>query len=158
MDDIKNLVPYCFRFVQGIIDTDDLPLNISREILQNNDYFKKISISITNRIFKMLNVLSLDKDKYLLFWKQFGSVLKEGLADTNIDKNKISNLLRFNSSKFDSNVFVSLDDYLNRMKIGQDKIFYITSDNYISAKNSPHLELYNKKEIEVLFLLDKIDE
>ncbi len=158
MDDIENLIPYCFRFVQGIIDTDDLPLNISREILQNNDYFKKISISLTNRIFKMINDLSLNKDKYNIFWKQFGFILKEGLADNNIDKNKISCLLRFNSSKFNSDIFVSLEDYLNRMKIGQDKIFYITSDNYISAKNSPHLELYNKKEIEVLFMLDKIDE
>ncbi len=158
MQNIKNLIPYCFRFVQGIIDTDDLPLNISREILQNNDYFKKISLSLKNRIFKMINKLSLDKDKYNLFWKQFGFIIKEGLADNNIDKYQISNLLRFNSSKTGIDKFISLEDYLNKMKIGQDKIFYITSDNYISAKNSPHLELYIKKDIEVLFMLDRIDE
>ncbi len=158
MDDIKNLIPFCFRFVQGIMDTNDLSLNISREILQDNNYLKKIRVSLTNRIFKILNDLSLNIIKYNLFWNQFGVVLKEGLADNDIDKYKISILLRFYSSKFNDKSLVSLDDYISRMKIGQDKIFYITAENYISANNSPHLELYIKKDIEVLFLIDKIDE
>ncbi len=158
MDDIKNLIPYCFRFIQGVLDTNDLPLNISREILQDNIILKKIRVSLTNRIFKMLLNLSLDDKKYIIFWKQFGIILKEGLADNDIDKYKISSLLRFNSSKFDENIFISLEDYISRMKIGQDKIFYITSENYISSKNSPHLELYIKNDIEVLFMIDKIDE
>ncbi len=158
MDDIKDLVPYCFRFIQGIIDTNDLPLNISREILQDNIILKKIRLSLTNRIFKILEELSLNNKKYNIFWKQFGVILKEGLADNNIDKIKLSCLLRFNSSKFNEDIFVSLQEYINRMKIGQDKIFYITSENYNSSKNSPHLELYIKKDIEVLFMIDKIDE
>ncbi len=158
MDNIKNLIPYCLRFVQGIIDTNDLPLNISREILQDNIVLKKIKNSITNRIFKILEQLSLNSKKYNIFWKQFGIILKEGLADNNIDKYKLSCLLRFNSSKFDENIFISLEEYISRMKVGQDKIFYITSENYISSKNSPHLEIYLKKDIEVLFMIDKIDE
>ncbi len=158
MDDIKKLIPYCLRFVQGIIDTDDLPLNISREILQNNYVLKRLGNSITNKIFKMLNNLSLDIDKYNIFWNQFGLVLKEGLADNSIEKTKITKLLRFNSSKYDIKELISLDNYVNNMKIGQDKIYYINSENYISAKNSPHLEIFDKKNIEVLFMLDRIDE
>ncbi len=158
MDNIKDLLPYCFRFVQGILDTNDLPLNVSREILQDNIFLKKIKISLTNRIFKMLEKLSINNKKYNIFWKKFGVVLKEGLADNNIDKYKISSLLRFNSSKFNKDIFISLEDYISRMKIGQDKIFYITSENYISSKNSPHLEIYLKNDIEVLLMVDKIDE
>ncbi len=158
MDNINNIIPTYFRFIQGLIDVDNLSLNISREILQENECLKKISISLTNRIFKMLNDLTVDTIKYKIFWKNFGNILKEGLVDSNIDKFNIINLLRFYSSKSDDEILVSLQNYIDNMKVGQDKIFYLTSDNYFTAKNSPHLEIYNKNNIEVLFLIDKIDE
>ncbi len=158
MDNINNIIPTYFRFIQGLIDIDNLSLNISREILQENECLKKISISLTNRIFKMLNNLTTDTVKYKIFWKNFGNILKEGLVDSNIDKFNIINLLRFYSSKSDDESLISLQNYIDNMKVGQDKIFYLTSDNYFTAKNSPHLEIYNKNNIEVLFLIDKIDE
>ncbi len=159
MNDVKKLLPYYLRFTQGIIDASDIPLNVSREFLQDDIFLKKLKLSITKRILKMLDILSRDKVKYNCFWKQFGFVFKEGLAEDQVNKHNISLLLRFNSTRFDNfDDFVSLEDYLLSMKPGQDKIFYLTSDNYVVAKNSPHLEVYNNKKIEVLLLCDKIDE
>ncbi len=159
MDDVKKLLPYYLRFTQGIIDTSDLPLNVSREFLQDDVVLSSLKFSITKRILKMLEILSKDKVKYDCFWKQFGFVFKEGLAEDQVNKHIISLLLRFNSTRYDnSDKFVSLEDYLLKMKPGQDKIFFITSDNYLIAKSSPHLEIYNNKGIEVLLLCDKIDE
>ncbi len=159
MDDNKKLLPYYLRFIQGIIDTNDLNLNISREILQDDIVIKNIRNSITKKILKMLKILSYNKDKYICFWKNFGSILKEGFAEDKINIYDITCLLRFNSTKSDNcNIYCSLEEYINRMKPGQDKIFYLTSDNFSIAKNSPHLEYYRKMEIEVLYLYDKIDE
>ncbi len=159
MEGITKIVPFYLRFVQGIIDTNDLSLNVSREILQDSNFINILRISITNKVINMLNKLSLDKDKYCIFWKEFGNIFKEGLAEDEINRYKISLLLRFcsthNSSK---NEYISLEDYLNRMIPGQDKIFYIISDNYYSAFNSPHLEIYRKKNIEVLLMFNRIDE
>ncbi len=159
MDGIKKIVPFYLRFIQGIVDTSFLSLNISREILQDSNLIDKLRVSLTNRIFKMLEQLTLDKNKYIIFWKNFGNILKEGLAEDEKNLYKISLLLRFNSTYFkDSNNYTSLEDYLNRMQVGQNKIFYIITDNYLSSYNSPHLEFYRSKNIEVLLMFDKIDE
>ncbi len=159
MDDNKKILPAYLRFVQGLIDFSDIPLNVSREIVQDNDVVSKISLSITKKILNMLNNLSLDKKKYDCFWKNFGSILKEGIAEDINNKDLIALLLRFNSTySKDVYDYISLQEYLDRMKPGQDKIYYITADSYIIAKNSPHLESYNKRNIEVLLLCDKIDE
>ncbi len=158
MDDLKKILPFYLRFVQGIIDTNNLSLNVSREILQDDPFIGKLKISITKRILKMLHDLSLEKNKYNIFWKQFGNVFKEGLAEDNINRYDISLLLRFNSSIKNKDEYISLEEYLNNMISGQDKIYYITSDNYLSAYNSPHLEIYRKKNIEVLIMFDRIDE
>ncbi len=159
MDSITKIVPFYLRFIQGIIDTNDLPLNISREILQNSDFINILRVSITNKVLKMLNKLSLNKDNYFIFWKEFGNIFKEGLAEDQSNNYKISLLLRFSSTYYNSEKkYVSLEDYLNRMIPGQDKIFYIISDNYLSSFNSPHLEIYRKKNIEVLLMYNRIDE
>ncbi len=159
MEGINKIVPFYLRFVQGIVDTSDLPLNISREILQNSNIINILCISITNKILNMLNKLSLNKDKYNIFWKEFGNIFKEGLAEDEINRYKISLLLRFCSTYYNSkDKYVSLEDYLNRMLPNQDKIFFIISDNYSSAFNSPHLEIYRKKNIEVLLMFNRIDE
>ncbi len=159
MDGIKKIIPFYLRFVQGIVDTNIVSLNISREILQNTSLVNKLCISLTNRVLKILDQLSLDKNKYNIFWKNFGNILKEGLAEDEKNNYKISLLLRFNSTYLNNNKdYVSLEDYLSRMKVGQDKIFYIITDNYVSCLNSPHLEFYRNKNIEVLLMFDKIDE
>ncbi len=159
MDGIKKIIPFYLRFVQGIVDTNILSLNISREILQDSILINKLCISLTNRILKILEQLSLNKNKYNIFWKIFGNILKEGLAEDEKNNYKISLLLRFNSTYLnDSEDYVSLENYLSRMQVGQDKIFYIITDNYISCLNSPHLEFYRNKNIEVLLMFDKIDE
>ncbi len=159
MDGINKIVPFYLRFIQGIIDTNNLSLNISREILQDDDFINILRVSITNKVINMLNKLSLDKDKYYIFWKEFGNIFKEGLAEDEVNRYKISLLLRFCSTYYSSKKkYISLEDYLNRMLPGQDKIFYIISDNYYSAFNSPHLEIYRKKNIEVLLMFNRIDE
>ncbi len=159
MDGIKKIIPFYLRFIQGIVDTNCLSLNISREILQDSDLINKLRISLTNRVFRMLEQLTSKKDKYIIFWKNFGNILKEGLAEDEKNLYKISLLLRFNSTYLNSDKdYVSLEEYLNRMQIGQNKIFYIITDNYLSSLNSPHLEFYRNKNIEVLLMFDRIDE
>ncbi|MGP1945423.1 MAG: molecular chaperone HtpG [Arsenophonus sp. ER-QC15-MAG3] len=161
MDEAEQFMPNYLRFIRGIIDSNDLPLNISREILQNNDITRSLRIALTKRVLQMLKTLSKNEPKqYQEFWKEFGLVLKEGPAEDTINKEVITELLRFASTKNNSNLQdVSLEDYVNRMiKNGQEKIFYLTADSYTAAKNSPHLEAFRKKEIEVLLLFDRIDE
>ncbi|AZP36364.1 Chaperone protein HtpG [Candidatus Annandia adelgestsuga] len=160
MEDVKQFLPYYLRFIKGIIDSNDLPLNVSREILQNNNIIKNIRLSLTKRIINMIKKLSKDENKFKIFWNKFGLILKEGVVEDLINKKDIINLLRFSSSfnKDDSTKIISLKDYVSRMKTNQDKIYFITADNFKSAKNSPHLELFYKEKIEVLLLFDRIDE
>lgn len=160
MDDVKKFVPNYLRFIRGIIDSKDLPLNISREILQNNNSFNILKNSITKNILKLLEKLSENEpEKYQKFWKEFGLVFKEGVAEDQNNKELIIKLLRFASTRNESDVQnISLQNYIDKMDTKQKEIFYITADNYISAKNSPHLEIYNEKKIEVLLLYDRIDE
>lgn len=160
MDDTQQLLPGYLRFVKGIVDSNDLPLNISREILQNNKVIESIRAGITKRMLSTLESLAKDDpEKYKKFWKAFGSVLKEGPAEDFANREAIAKLLRFSSTQTDSlEQNISFDDYLARMKPGQDKIYYITADTFNAAKNSPHLEFFRKKGIEVLLLTDRIDE
>jgi molecular chaperone HtpG len=160
MDDAEQFMPSYLRFVQGLIDSNDLPLNVSREILQDNQVTKAMRISITKRVLGMLEKLAKDDaDKYQSFWAEFGQVLKEGPAEDFANRERIAGLLRFTSTHTDSAApTVSLDDYLGRMKEGQSKIYYIVADSYEAAANSPHLELLRKKGIEVLLMSERIDE
>lgn len=160
MNKVDKLIPNYLRFVCGLVNSDNLPLNVSREILQDNHLVKNLRNSLTKRVLKMLRNLSEEEpEKYKIFWKEFGLVLKEALVDNISNKQEIAKLLRFSSTinKNDSQD-VSLEEYIHRMKDGQKKIYYITADNYSLAKNSPHLELFYKKNIEVLLLFDRIDE
>ncbi|MEM1243546.1 MAG: molecular chaperone HtpG [Pseudomonadota bacterium] len=160
MDNAKELLPNYLRFVKGVVDSSDLPLNISREILQQNRIIDNIKSAVVKRVLSMLDHLSKDEqEKYQAFWKEFGQVLKEGIAEDMTNKDEIAKLLRFATSNKDTNEQdVSLETYVNRMKPGQDKIYYITAESFITAKNSPHLEIFRKKGIEVLLLSDRIDE
>ncbi|WP_294948332.1 molecular chaperone HtpG [Sulfurivirga sp.] len=160
MDDAEHLLPAYLRFVRGIIDSDDLPLNVSREILQDNQVVRKIRSASTRRILDHLDKLSReDADRYATFWDAFGNVLKEGVVEDHGNREKIAKLLRFASTHEDSEKQrVSLDDYISRMKDDQKAIYYIVADSYAAAKNSPHLELFRKKGIEVLLMYDRIDE
>lgn len=160
MDDAEQFMPVYLRFVKGVLDSNDLPLNVSREILQDNKITQAMRQGCTKKVLQMLERLaSNDKDKYQSFWNEFGNVLKEGPAEDHSNREKIAGLLRFASTQEDSSAqTVSLDDYLGRMKEGQDKIYYITADNYQAAKSSPHLEIFRKKGIEVLLMSDRIDE
>nr|BET44745.1 MAG: molecular chaperone HtpG [Candidatus Aschnera chinzeii] len=160
MDDAKYFIPTYLRFVKGLIDSSTLPLNISREILQESIISKNIKNSLTKNILKMLEKLAKSQiDIYQNFWNEFGLIFKEGLAEDTLNKAIITNLLRFSSTYNNSAIQnVSLEDYSNRMLDNQQHIFYITADNYIAAKNSPHLEPFRKKNIEVLLLFDRIDE
>ncbi len=160
MDDAEQFMPNYLRFVRGLIDSNDLPLNVSREILQDNRVTQGLRNACTKRVLQMLEKLAKnDAEKYQQFWLQFGLVLKEGPAEDGGNQETIANLLRFASTHNDSNVQnVPLADYVSRMQEGQDKIYYITADSYAAAKNSPHLELFRKKGIEVLLLSDRIDE
>jgi len=160
MDDAENLLPGYLRFVRGIIDSKDLPLNVSREILQSNKIIENIRLGITKRVLDMLDKLAADdKEKYAKFWQAFGQVIKEGPAEDFASRERIAKLLRFSSTHEDkAEQDVSLDDYLARMKEGQDKIYYITADSFLAAKNSPHLEIFRKKGLEVLLLSERIDE
>lgn len=160
MDDASQFMPRYFRFVKGVIDTTDLPLNISREILQDNKIVDSIRSACTKRVLSLLEKMSTDEaDKYQEFWDQFGLVLKEGPVEDFANKDAIAKLLRFTTTHSESEKqTISLADYVSRMKDGQDKIYYVTASSYNAAKNSPHLEIFKKKGIEVLLLSDRIDE
>ncbi|QCI21764.1 molecular chaperone HtpG [Buchnera aphidicola (Hyadaphis tataricae)] len=160
MDNSQEFLPNYLRFVRGLIDSNNLPLNVSREILQGNAITHNLKKALTKRSLNMLDKLSRDsQEKYQIFWNQFGIVLKEGPAEDHDNLKKISNLLRFACSQNNSSEqTLSLQKYVDNMIEKQEKIYYITADSYISAKNSPHLELFNKKNINVLLLSDRIDE
>lgn len=160
MDDAEQFLPHYLRFVRGIIDSNDLPLNISREILQSNRVIDAIRTSVIKRVLSMLEQLATeDKEKYQQFWKEFGQAMKEGPAEDFGNREQVAKLLRFASTKNDVEVQeVSLEDYIGRMLKGQEKIYYITADTFNAAKNSPHLEMFRKKGIEVLLLSDRVDE
>ncbi|XBC44274.1 MAG: molecular chaperone HtpG [Buchnera aphidicola (Schlechtendalia peitan)] len=159
MDNAEQFLPNYLRFVKGIIDSNNLPLNISREVLQDHKLVKNLKTTLTKRVLKLLNTLSKDIDSYKLFWSQFGLILKEGPAEDSENKDIISNLLRFYSLKNSpKKTLISLQEYVNNMKHEQEKIYYITTDSYTSAINSPHLEFFKTKDIDVLLLTDKIDE
>ncbi len=164
MDDAEQLMPIYLRFVKGVIDSADLPLNVSREILQESRDVKVIREGSTKRVLGMLEELANadeqeKKDKYASFWKEFGQVLKEGIGEDSANKDRIAKLLRFASTHNDSDTQnVSFADYVSRMKEGQDKIYYVTADSWTAAKNSPHLEIFRKKGVEVLLLTDRVDE
>ena len=160
MDDAEKLLPRYFRFVRGVIDSNDLPLNISREILQSNKVIDNIRSGSVKKILGLLEKLAKNEsDKYQEFWNTFGKVIKEGPGEDFANKEKIAKLLRFASTYQDSDAqTVSLDDYIARMKPEQEKIYFITADNYAAAKNSPHLEIFKDKGIEVLLLSDRVDE
>ena len=162
MDDAEQLLPNYLRFVRGIVDTNDLPLNISREILQDSKIIKSIHNASTKKILNLLKRLATkDNEKYQKFWKEFGRVMKEGtVEETDKGKQKIiADLLRFSSTVDDKEEqLVSLANYVSRMSENQKAIYYITADNFATAKNSPHLEVFRKKGIEVLLLSDPIDE
>ncbi len=160
MDDAEQFMPNYLRFVKGLIDSNDLPLNVSREILQDNKVTQNLRNACTKRVLQMLDKLAKDdKEQYQQFWSEFGLVLKEGTGEDYANREAIMKLLRFTTTQSDSEAqTVSLDDYISRMQEGQEKIYYITADSYGAAKNSPHLELFRKKGIEVLLLSDRIDE
>jgi molecular chaperone HtpG len=164
MDDAEQLMPVYLRFVKGVIDSNDLPLNVSREILQESRDVKVIREGSTKRVLGMLEEMANSeeqegKDKYATFWTEFGQVLKEGIGEDATNKDRIAKLLRFASTHTDSaDQTVSFADYVSRMKEGQEKIYYVTADSYTAAKNSPHLEIFRKKGVEVLLLTDRVDE
>lgn len=160
MDDAEQFMPTYLRFVKGLLDSNDLPLNVSREILQDNKITQTLRQGCTKRVLQMLERMAKnDAEKYQLFWNEFGNVLKEGPAEDFSNREKIAGLLRFASTHNDSSTQnVSLADYISRMKEGQDKIYYVTADSYQAAKNSPHLEIFKKKGIEVLLMGERIDE
>ncbi|MDP8051342.1 molecular chaperone HtpG [Pasteurella atlantica] len=160
MDDAEVFMPNYLRFMRGLLDSNDLPLNVSREILQDNKTTTALRNALTKRTLQMLSKLAKDdKEQYQTFWNEFGLVLKEGVGEDQANKEKVAELLRFTSTHSDSSVQnISLADYIERMKEGQKAIYFLTADSYQAAKNSPHLELFNKKGIEVLLLSDRIDE
>jgi len=164
MDDAEQLMPTYLRFVKGVIDSADLPLNVSREILQESRDVRVIREGSTKRVLGMLEEMANSeeqegKDKYVTFWKEFGQVLKEGIGEDATNKDRIAKLLRFASTHDESGEqTVSFEDYIGRMKEGQDKLYYVTADSYSAAKNSPHLEIFRKKGVEVLLMADRVDE
>ena len=160
MDDAEQFMPVYLRFVKGLVDSNDLPLNVSREILQDNKITQTLRQGCTKRVLQMLEKMAKnDAEKYQKFWGEFGNVLKEGPAEDYANKEKIAGLLRFASTHADTDAqTVSLADYIERMKEGQEKIYYVTADSFQAAKSSPHLEIFRKKGIEVLLMFDRIDE
>ncbi len=160
MDDAEKFLPNYLRFVKGLIDSNDLPLNVSREILQDNKVTQSIRSGSTKKVLQLLERMAKNKeDDYKVFWKEFGNVLKEGPAEDDANKEKVAKLLRFASTNTDTDEqVVGLDAYIERMKEGQDKLFFITADTFDAAKSSPHLEIFRKKGIEVLLMSDRIDE
>jgi len=159
-DDAEQLMPRYLRFIRGIIDANSLPLNVSREILQQSKQISAIKSGAVKKVLGMLEDLAkTDEEKYQKFWSQFGPVIKEGPIEDHANKERIAKLLRFASTHADTDKQdVTLEAYVSRMKEGQDKIFYVTADSFSAAKNSPHLEIFRKKGIEVLLLSDRIDE
>ena len=160
MDDCEQFIPNYMRFVRGVVDSNDLPLNVSREILQSNRLIDAMKSNITKRVLDTLKTLSTNEpEKYATFWKQFGQVLKEGPAEDFANKEKIAELLRFTTTYAEKEEqTISLDDYLSRMPEGQEKIYYLAADNFNAARHSPHLEAFRDKGIEVLLLSDRVDE
>ena len=160
MDDAEQLLPAYLRFVKGVVDSSDLPLNVSREILQESKDVEAIRKGCINRILGLIEDLSENQpEKYTIFWNEFGRVLKEGVGEDWSNKERIAKLLRFATTSSDTpDQTVSLADYVSRMKEAQDKIYYITAESYAAAKSSPHLEIFRKKDIEVLLLSDRVDE
>ncbi|HAU8294353.1 TPA: molecular chaperone HtpG [Vibrio vulnificus] len=160
MDDAEQFMPSYLRFVRGLIDSNDLPLNVSREILQDNKVTQSLRGACTKRVLTMLERLAKnDTEKYQTFWKEFGLVMKEGPAEDYANREKVAALLRFASTEVDSaEQTISLESYVERMKEGQDKIYYLTADSYAAAKNSPHLEQFKAKGLEVILMFDRIDE
>ncbi|HMO46615.1 MAG TPA: molecular chaperone HtpG [Rubrivivax sp.] len=161
MDDAEALMPVYLRFVKGVIDSADLPLNVSRELLQESRDVKAIREGSTKRVLGMLESLAdsedaAERDKYAAFWKDFGAVLKEGVGEDHANQERLAKLLRFASTQADAGV--SFADYVKRMKEGQEAIYYITADNLATAKSSPQLEIFRKKGLEVLLLTDRVDE
>jgi molecular chaperone HtpG len=160
MEDAEQLLPGYLRFVKGVVDSSDLPLNVSREILQESRDVEAIRKGCVNRVLGMIEDMAENQeDKFAVFWTEFGSVLKEGVGEDWSNKERIAKLLRFSSTadSGDKQV-VALNDYVGRMKEGQDKIYYITAETHAAAKSSPHLEIFKKKDIEVLLLSDRVDE
>ncbi|GDY27602.1 chaperone protein HtpG [Agarivorans sp. Toyoura001] len=160
MDDADEFMPGYMRFVKGVLDSNDLPLNVSREILQDTKTTANLRSACTKRVLTMLERMAKnDAEKYQSFWAEFGQVLKEGPAEDMANKDQIAKLLRFASTNSDSaEQNVSFADYIERMKEGQDKIYYVTADGYAAAANSPHLEIFKRKGIEVLLMHDRVDE
>jgi len=160
MDDAEQLMPSYLRFVRGVVDSNDLPLNVSREILQESKDIEAIRGGCTRKVLALLEDLATnDKEKYAKFWGAFGKVLKEGAGEDHANKDRIAGLLRFASTHVDTpDPVISLADYQSRMKEGQDKIYYVTADSFNAARNSPHLEVFRRKGIEVLLLSDRVDE
>ncbi|MDP1652496.1 MAG: molecular chaperone HtpG [Rhodocyclaceae bacterium] len=160
MDDAEQLMPLYLRFVRGVVDSADLPLNVSREILQESKDIEAIRKGCTGKVLGLLaDMAENDKEKYAKFWGEFGKVLKEGVGEDFANKEKIAGLLRFASTQADTrDEVVSLADYIGRMKPEQEKIYYVTAETFNAAKNSPHLEVFRKKGIEVLLLTDRVDE
>ena len=161
MDDAEALMPVYLRFVKGVIDSADLPLNVSRELLQESRDVKAIREGSTKRVLTMLEGLahsedSAERDKYMKFWRDFGAVLKEGMGEDMANQERLASLLRFASTHADEGV--GFADYVKRMKEGQESIYYITAETAAAAKNSPQLEVFRKKGIEVLLLTDRVDE
>jgi molecular chaperone HtpG len=160
MDDAEQFMPSYLRFVKGLLDSNDLPLNVSREILQDNKITQAIRKGCTSRVLKMLERMGKNKpEEYQTFWNEFGQVIKEGPAEDSVNKEAIAKLLRFSSTHTDeATQNVSLEQYVERMKEGQDKIYYVVADSFEAAKSSPHLEIFRKKGIEVLLMSDRVDE
>ncbi|MDP5240273.1 molecular chaperone HtpG [Uliginosibacterium sp. 31-16] len=160
MDDAEKLLPHYLRFVRGVVDSADLPLNISREILQESKDVDTIRGGCAKKVLGLLEDMAANRaEDYAAFWREFGRVLKEGLGEDHANKDKLAGLMRFASTHTDTaDEGVSLKDYIGRMKEGQEKIYYVTAESFNAAKNSPHLEVFRKKGIEVLLLSDRIDE
>jgi len=158
MDEAEQFLPLYLRFIKGVVDSNDLPLNVSREILQKDDAVESMRSALTKRVLDMLGKLSKRED-YAGFWPTFGQVIKEGLGEDFANKDKIAKLLRFSTTHTDSETQdQSFADYLGRMKPEQDKIFYVFAENHNTARRSPHLEYFRKEGIEVLILSDRIDD
>jgi molecular chaperone HtpG len=159
MDDAEQLLPNYLRFVRGIVDSSDLPLNVSREILQHSRVIDSIKSGSVKKILGLLKELATDKpEKYATFWKEFGTALKEGIAEDSANRDELARLLRFSTTAAPSETQeVSLETYVGRMKDGQDKIYYLVADNFAAAKSSPLLEIFKKKGVEVILLSDPID-
>jgi molecular chaperone HtpG len=160
MDDAEQLLPVYLRFVRGVIDSADLPLNVSREILQDSKDIEAMRAGNVKRVLSMIEDLAEnDKEKFATFWKEFGRVIKEGVVEDYANQERIAKILRFASTHTDTDTQdVSLADYITRMKPEQDKIYFVTAETFASAKNSPHLEVFRKKGVEVLLMADRVDE